>query len=175
MDELFLLPPCPVAMPRAYWLHPDKHILASQLILVHPNAKEFERVLDAIDNAGENEYDMEIMNKLYEHSALIIPHRSYGMLTAEFRGDNHAEYLGSDREQWDPAAAFNEAKFVHFSDWPVPKPWIGMPEDIRNEKQPPCRERDGVQQCIERELWNGLYHDFAERREVRLFFFNLPW
>ncbi|KAJ6101031.1 hypothetical protein N7499_000661 [Penicillium canescens] len=35
-DELFLLP-CPVALPRAYWLNPDDQVLSSQLLLIKPS------------------------------------------------------------------------------------------------------------------------------------------
>ncbi|PFH60217.1 hypothetical protein XA68_11313 [Ophiocordyceps unilateralis] len=168
MDELFLLPPCPVAMPRAYWLYPDKKMLSSQLMLVQPSQREFQRVMEKINSAKSNDYDMEIVNDLYQDSAMILPHRPYDLLTAEFRTDNHVNYLGSDREAWDPVAIYNEAKFVHFSDWPVPKPWISMSEQVRAEKQPKCHTKDGVEQCVERDFWNGFYDDFRRRREVSL-------
>lgn len=175
MDELFLLPPCPVAMPRAYWLlddEPPKKILSSQLILLQPSTAEFDRVHNRIHTAAENQYDMEIVNDLYLDSALVLPHRPYDMLTAEFRRRDHAGYLGSDTEKWDPVAAYNEAKFVHFSDWPVPKPWLSMEDEVRDEKQPECEERDGELYCTERTIWNNLYDDFAKQREVRHKYFQ---
>ncbi|KAL5590081.1 hypothetical protein FOVSG1_011948 [Fusarium oxysporum f. sp. vasinfectum] len=136
MDELFLLPSVPVAMPRAYWLYPDKEILSSQVILLEPSEIEFARILEKVDLASSNDYDMEIVNYLYRDSALVLPHRCYDMLTGEFRSDNHTKYLGSDVEPWDPAAAYNEAKLIHFSDWPLPKPWLHTPEDLRLKLQP---------------------------------------
>ncbi|KAI1453125.1 glycosyltransferase family 8 protein [Annulohypoxylon moriforme] len=166
MDELFLMPPCPVAMPRAYWLFPDNKILSSQLMLVQPSAVEFERILKKMESAGRNDYDMEIVNQLYIDSAMILPHRPYDLLTGEFRGDNHENYLGTDREEWDPVAIFNEAKFLHFSDWPVPKPWISMSDSMRQDKQPKCVEKNGQEDCSARELWNGFYNDFAQRRST---------
>ncbi|KAI1634001.1 glucose N-acetyltransferase [Biscogniauxia mediterranea] len=166
MDELFLVPPCPVAMPRAYWLFPDSKILSSQLMLVQPSEVEFDRIMKQVENAGHSDYDMEIVNQLYIDSAMILPHRPYDLLTGEFRGDDHKNYLGTDREEWDPVAIFNEAKFLHFSDWPVPKPWIPMSQDMREEKQPDCVTRDGQEDCSARELWNGFYDDFARRRST---------
>ncbi|KAH6842307.1 glycosyltransferase family 8 protein [Chaetomium sp. MPI-CAGE-AT-0009] len=141
MDELFLLPPCPVARPRAYWLHPENKILSSQVML--------------------------IVNYLYGDTALVLPHRPYDMISGEFREppDKHARYLGSADERWDPVAAFNEVKFVHFLDWPVPKPWMDI-EKTRWDKQPECFVReDGVASCEEREIWNTLYDEFRERRK----------
>lgn len=153
-------------MPRAYWLLP-KDVLSSQVLLIKPDVREFERVYAAIGSAGGKDYDMEIMNDLYKDSAMILPHRPYDMLTGEFRNmGDHSHYLGNDYEQWDPVVHFNEAKFLHFSDWPVPKPWIKMSDKQRNDKQPSCREDDGVEQCVQREMWNGFYSDFTERREV---------
>ncbi|KAI1872914.1 hypothetical protein JX265_004711 [Neoarthrinium moseri] len=164
MDELFLLPPCPVAMPRAYWLFPKDKILSSQLMLVQPSATEFDRVIKKMEKSGSNDYDMEIVNQLYIDQAMILPHRPYDLLTGEFRGDNHENYLGTDREEWDPVAIFNEAKFLHFSDWPVPKPWIQMSESVRKEKQPKCVVKGGQEDCSARDLWNGFYSDFTQRR-----------
>lgn len=167
MDELFLIPSCPVAMPRAYWLlrdDPPRRILSSQIMLLEPDTTEFERIMDKTNVAADNEYDMEIVNQLYLDSAFILPHRKYDLLTAEFRSETHELYLGSDREKWDPAAVIKEAKFVHFSDWPVPKPWLGMEDDMREDMQPKCS--DGSKDCPEQTIWNGLYNDFLKQRQV---------
>ncbi|RYO82064.1 hypothetical protein DL766_009181 [Monosporascus sp. MC13-8B] len=164
MDELFLLPPCPVAMPRAYWLFPENKILSSQLVLVQPSEVEFDRVMKTMENLSRNDYDMEILNELYIDQAMVLPHRPYDLLTGEFRRDSHEKYLGSDREDWDPTAVFNEAKFLHFSDWPVPKPWRPN-RAVRREHQPKCEIKDGEEDCRSRALWNGFYEDFAERRK----------
>ncbi|GAB1197596.1 hypothetical protein APSETT444_006894 [Aspergillus pseudonomiae] len=138
MDELFLLPPCPVAMPRAYWLNFDDRVLGSYFMLIQPSEFEFNRVMRAIKEASGSEYDMEIANKLYRDSALILLHRPYGLLTGEFRSNHHYAYLGNDIEVWDPDRAFREAKFLHFSDWLVSKPWIRTPEVTMQENQPVC-------------------------------------
>ncbi|KAI0815543.1 glucose N-acetyltransferase [Xylaria sp. FL0064] len=164
MDELFLMPPCPVAMPRAYWLFPDNKILSSQLMLVQPSAVEFDRIMKQVESSSRNDYDMEIVNQLYGDSAMILPHRPYDLLTGEFRADDHKNYLGTDREEFDPVAIFNEAKYLHFSDWPVPKPWISMSEGVRQDKQPKCVSKNGQEDCTARELWNGFYTDFNQRR-----------
>jgi hypothetical protein len=170
MDELFLLPPCPVALPRAYWLYPEKKILATHIMLLQPSKTEFERIMDAVNDATSSDYDMEIVNSLYQDSALILPHRPYGLLTREYirDPDDHVHYLGNDREEWDPVATFHEAKYLHFSDWPLPKPWLDMPEKALLEHQPRCHERkNGVESCAEREVWYGFHRDFTERRKVR--------
>ncbi|KAH6896691.1 nucleotide-diphospho-sugar transferase [Thelonectria olida] len=169
MDELFLLPPSPVAMPRAYWLldeSPPKTMLSSQVVLIQPDTVEFERIIHKIATTTENDYDMEIVNDLYRDSAMILPHRPYDMLTGEWRRTEHSHYLGSDREVWDPATVLSEAKFIHFSDWPVPKPWMFVPEDIKRANQPRCRMINGEESCLEQEIWNRFYTNFAEQRLV---------
>ncbi|EXK42929.1 hypothetical protein FOXG_01495 [Fusarium oxysporum f. sp. lycopersici 4287] len=166
MDELFLSPPAPVAMPRAYWLFPEKEILSSQVILIQPSEKEFARIMAKVDSASENDFDMEIVNYLYRESALVLPHRPYDLLTGEFRADNHKRYLGSDTEPWDPATVYNEAKLVHFSDWPLPKPWIETDEELRLQSQPNCTTlSDGAEDCAARIIWNSFYTDFKRKRK----------
>lgn len=162
MDELFLLPTSPVAMPRAYWL--DQPFLSSQLVIVEPSQTEWQRIDEAMhhDDSG---FDMDILNALYLKSSLIIPHRRYNLLSGEFRSDNHETYLGS-KETWHGREALEEAKFVHFSDFPVPKPWLQTSENVLEKHQPPCREINGTQDCSNREIWRWLYRDFSERRQV---------
>ncbi|KAL8980321.1 MAG: hypothetical protein Q9205_004559, partial [Flavoplaca limonia] len=122
MDELFLLPMVPLAMPRAYWLNASDRVMSSQLLLIQPSDFEYTRISKAIDSAGPNEYDMDIINNLYRDNALILPHRPYNLLTGEYRNTGqHTAYMGSEEEPFDPEAVLKEAKFLHFSDWPVPK------------------------------------------------------
>jgi alpha-N-acetylglucosamine transferase len=167
MDELFLMPSAPVAMPRAYWLYPDKEILSSQVVLIEPSDVEFARIMEKIDAASKDDYDMEIVNYLYRDSAIVIPHRRYDMVSGEFRGKNHTYYLGSDVEEWDPAAAYAEAKLIHFSDWPLPKPWLPSSDSERAHVQPDCvQAKDGGEEdCTARKIWNSLYTDFTKKRK----------
>lgn len=121
MDELFLLPSAPVAMPLAYWIDPKDRVFTSGLMLIQPSTTEFSRIMDEVSNAPSGVYDMEIMNKLYGDSALVIPHRPYTLLTGEFRSNNHEAYLGNTDEPWDAEETLKATKYLHFSDWPVPK------------------------------------------------------
>ena len=124
MDDLFLMPQAAVAMPRAYWLGFDERTLSSQIMLVEPSEHEFERVVKTTEAGGTGDYDMEVVNKLYKDKALILPHRPYDLLTGEFAAKpdaDHQNYLGDETEQWDPDAVLDEAKYLHFSDWPMPK------------------------------------------------------
>ena len=166
MDELFILPSAPVAMPRAYWL--DDGTLSSQLVLVEPSDFEFQRISAALEGRHNGDFDMEIVNDLYSDSCFIIPHRNYDLLTGEFRReqDDHAHYLGSKEEEWDPDEVMREAKFLHYSDWPYPKPWIWSSQAMTDQQKPECREVEGGKSdCRDQEKWLWFYSDFRERRE----------
>ena len=175
LDELFHLPPAIAAMPRSYWEAQEPHIkLSSQLMLATPSTHQFERCKTAIENAKPNEYDMELVNNLYRNNAMVLPYKVYDLYTREFRqGPDHADYLGNDDGAvWNPDDALNRARFLHFSDWPLPKPWIEPSPSLREENMPACFDKHGqplsgsdVKLCRERELWVGFYQDFKDRRE----------
>lgn len=170
LDELFLLPQTPIAMPRAYWYTSKPWPLTSLLMVLKPNLDEFERFKKLITGGGDDalvnahKFDMELVNDRFEDSALVLPHRPYALLSGEFRQQNHTAYLGSPDEVWDAEKVYKEAKLVHFSDWPLPKPWIMWPQEGLAEMQPDCGgSHDGT--CPERMIWKGLYEDFRRRRK----------
>ena len=178
MDELFTLPRTPVAMPRAYWLpQPNPNQLTSSVLLVEPSLREFQRIETAVSHAAERDFDMEILNQMYNRSAMVLPHRPYFLVTGEFRNNEtmgHEAYLGNDKEAWDGERVRKEAKYVHFSDWPMPKPWIEGPADFVTAQQPKCGlDGKGEGDCTTRGVWLELYKDFAARRKVRRFHFWL--
>jgi hypothetical protein len=65
--------------------------------------------------------------------------------------------------KWDAQRVLEEAKVVHFSDWPLPKPWVMWPLDGLQEIQPSCGGSHLA--CPERKVWKGLYDDFRKRRK----------
>ncbi|GCB20914.1 glucose N-acetyltransferase 1 [Aspergillus awamori] len=168
MDELFLLPPAPVAMPLAYWFYPKERVFTSGLMLIQPSTDEFNRLLEEIWDNSSEEYDMEIVNKLYGDDTLVIPHRPYMLLTGEFRAKNHEAYLGNTYESWDADKVLRAAKYLHFSDWPVPKPWVSATQHVIEQTQPACEVDPATGQpvdCHLREIWLGMYKEFMARRQ----------
>ncbi|KAI4620842.1 hypothetical protein J4E83_005204 [Alternaria metachromatica] len=154
-----------LAMPRAYWL--EQFFLSSQLIVIEPSEDSWQRVQSAMEHHEGHDYDMDILNKVFGASTSVIPHRRYDLLTGEFRHqiDQHEAYLGSPTERWNGRDAVKEAKFVHFSDWPLPKPWLNATEDQVARQQPSCRSlSEGELDCTDREMWLELRRDFSERR-----------
>ena len=60
-----------------------------------------------------------------------------------------------------------EAKYVHFSDDPLPKPWEHMSGKTMENMKPRCVGHPGENQdCRARDIWLELYRDFGERRKV---------
>ena len=177
MDELFLLPPSPVAMPKAYWFDDDRRkLFTTGVMLVQPSEHEFSRIMSAVEAARKEEYDMEIVNNLFGDSADVLPHRPYPLVSGEFRANSHEKYLrrpdsyGGDDvgEEWDATDVFNEAKFVHFSDWPVAKPWRYNSPRFKGLQEPKCEKMFQPADCSGQRIWNWLYEDFASRRKVRV-------
>ncbi|KAL8649343.1 MAG: hypothetical protein Q9226_005615 [Calogaya cf. arnoldii] len=187
MDELFFLPAAPVVLPRAYWLDPDHDVaFSSAIMLLQPSFSEYSRIADAVAHAGRQQFDMEIINTLYNNSAPTLPHRPYALLSRVFRWKNHTNYLGNPKDVWDPVAILKETKYLHFSEWPLPKvrnsihsavvikltsykPWIRPDPNLVKEHWPPCTTGDTATQtpdCSTRKVWLELYRDYRRRRNA---------
>lgn len=168
LDELFLTPPSRASLPRAYWLpRTQTPMLASHLMLITPSPSSFALIQSAIARAKLGTYDMEIVNRLYGHDCAVLPHRAYALLTGVFRGwGDHANYAG---ENWDVGQVVQEARYVHFSDDPRPKPWVEASEKEVEAVRPICDlGADGRLDCRGRDFWDWLYEDFRTRRMVSL-------
>ena len=168
IDELFLLPKTPIAMPRAYWADVKPWPLTSMLMVIKPNVQEFENFKKLIQAGGDDmlvkahRFDMQLVNERFEDYAMVLPHRPYALITGEFARQNHLAYMGDPDEKWDAEKIFTEAKLVHFSDWPLPPPWVMWDQKAVEEMQPDCGgSRKG---CVERIIWKQLYDDFRRRR-----------
>ena len=169
LDELFFVQSAPAVMPRAYWLSTPQ--MSSQIMLLTPSTEAFHKVQATMRRkAGYGFYDMEIMNYAFGRSCQVMPHQTYDLLTGEFRSLDHAAFLGSQsaygENAWDPDAVFREAKMIHFSDHPLPKPWVATDEQIRAAK-PTCSFYAEVgKECRAQEIWMDIYKTFREQRAV---------
>ncbi|TVY28497.1 Glucose N-acetyltransferase [Lachnellula hyalina] len=159
LDALFLTPPSRVSTPRAYWL--PTPMLASHIMLITPSAPGFSQIQTSISKAKLGIYDMEIVNALYGNDCVVLPHRKYALLSGEFRGWEHGRYGG----EWDVGEVIKEARYVHFSDDPRPKPWVEATEREIESVRPICDlGPDGHLDCRGRDFWDWLYEDFKTRR-----------
>lgn len=199
IDELFFLPlsrGSPIAMPRAYWkLDEPTHQgggpkLTSLLIVLEPTPNEAGTLWGLASGLSVNNtistspttslFDMELLNSQYSHTALTLPHRPYALVTGEFRRTsptNHTTYLGNTHESFSAASILAEAKLVHFSDWPLPKPWIMWPNNLMREIRPECEVDNNTPSergCENRKVWMELYDDFRRRRKEVCMLLSVP-
>ncbi|KAF1957651.1 nucleotide-diphospho-sugar transferase [Byssothecium circinans] len=165
MDELFFLPSATCAMARGYWLDPIQ--LTTVVVVAEPSTAEFARIQNFTTTHEDSGFDMDIIDKIYNTSALIIPHRRYMLLTGEFRWTEHANYLGNEYEVWNATKELAETRYVHWSEWPLPKPWVRPNEMLLETHQPKCKsvEGEGVD-CRDRDAYLWLRGDFTRRRLV---------
>ncbi|KAL6720372.1 hypothetical protein ACLMJK_002293 [Lecanora helva] len=168
MDGLFLAPRASAALVRAYWELPEERELASSFVLLEPSEVDFQQLAAAARSMAEQEEarDMNLLNRFYKDSAMVLSHREYGMMTEELRVDDHTNFLGNIVEPWDPHKVIKEASLVHFSDNPLPKPWIMWPHKLIGDIMPRCKLGDlGNDDCRNKKIWTELYDDFRKRRK----------
>ena len=56
-----------------------------------------------------------------------------------------------------------ETAYLHFSDWPLPKPWEPHAAKMMADLMPKCKS--GERDCADRRVWLWLYDDFRSRRK----------
>jgi hypothetical protein len=166
MDELFFLPPAPLAMPYVYWSEPAGWRLSNQIMVIQPSSTEFAKIENAMWNADKGETVVSLVNKLYNETLIQLPARPYHILTEEFRRRDreHEWYLGSSKERWDVKEILQETKLVHFFDTQIPKPWMAS-NTTWQKFTPRCfavayRSFD----CSSRNAWYRFYNDYQNRR-----------
>ncbi len=175
-------------------------IWGSHIMIIKPSKVYFDLLQQYSSSRQENEYDMEIINKVFDYKTcreksldkdlpipecLILPHSKYGVLTSEFVNINHKAYLANpedteiainsfknsktenyywDNSNFDSTLIRSKLKHIHFSDWPIPKPWkvmTGLGYDI-----PICYKNKGIKtnkklkDCEGVAIWNDFYTTF---------------
>lgn len=166
LDELFFVPPAAAVMPRAYWL--STPTMSSHIMVLTPSTDAFQRVEDIMKRrAGKGFYDMEIMNALFGGTCEVIPHEPYALLSGEFRSADHANFFNSKSGRvWNPRDVLKQAKMVHFSDSPLPKPWVATDEKIFAAKPDCSFDAEQGEECRGQQIWLDIYKRFREKRNV---------
>lgn len=186
-----------------------KNFFASHVMVIRPSAKIYERLLKYVNNPwywsllyrnlilATDDYDMEIINKFIDddlHNGIlkfgIIDHRIYGVLTGEFRQDDHPKFIADPQYlplighlktgNWDPLQVSTKLKLVHFSDEPIPKPWL-MENNYQHyntfkiycgrninytkfNREFPINKPRLTDDCVSVELWAWFRSKFRETR-----------
>lgn len=56
-------------------------------------------------------------------NVIALPHKTYGLLSNEFRSTIHTCYSEDGGDDWDAIEAIETARVVHYADDPIPPPW----------------------------------------------------
>ncbi|CZS93135.1 related to glucose N-acetyltransferase 1-A [Rhynchosporium graminicola] len=170
LDAVFLIPKAVLAMPWVYWGELKGWAFSNQVMLIIPSMSGFAKMEGEIKRSSTNpdQYDLSIVEKLYKSHTLKLPQRPFHLTTGEFRRQDHSKYLGSGSAQkWDPEVALQNSKMLHFSDWPIPRPWDGAAQTMLNRYMPKCLKSEwfGATNCKDRMLWMQLYAEYAAKRK----------
>ncbi len=167
LDELFFLPPAPIAMPYVYWSKPAGWRLSNQIMVIQPSSADFSDIEKIVKSANPDETDMGIVYKLYNKTLMRLPQRPYHILSEEFRlkDTEHNRYLGTSQESWDASEILRQTKLVHFFDPPIPEPWIASITTW--EKYTPRCVATAYRNfnCDNRDAWVRFYKDYDNRRK----------
>lgn len=180
---------------------------ASHVIVLKPNKGIFQKLLNYVYNPWwwvitqrsklrkSNDFDMEVLNKFIDdnlHSGGfrfgVIDHRIYGVLTGEFKEQWHSKFLCDpellpfinhrSNDGWNAFEVLEKIKLIHFSDEPIPKPWIAQDNlahyntfkiycqsgDMQKYHQTyPVNKPRLVEDCDSVEIWNWIRQQFEVR------------
>jgi hypothetical protein len=170
MDELFFLPPAPLALPYVYWPNDgkrgDRWHFSDQLMVIQPSSTEFTYVQGTVQNITSQESDLELIVQLYGDSVIKLPQRPYHLLTEEFRHkySQHEKYLGTSKERWDVDIILRETKLVHFFEPAMPKPWMASNTTIAKHIPKCVSGISWKSDCGSAMAWYGFYTTYLNRR-----------
>ena len=193
LDHLFTAPDADMLLPEAYYVPNTERVLSSAIMVVKPGEELFQHAIALARNATSSDYDMEIINQLamseeYKRSTGILPWKRYLILTGIFRDPTSYFYttakpVRSENEilsvtefnehgTWSARKVYDEAYYIHFSDWPIPKPWVddkgvqvGMHgPKCRDPLLDPAKKADG--DCEEVQVWREIYRAFRDEMSV---------
>jgi len=192
MDELFLFPRSPIALPHIY-TGSDSWSYSTQIMLLTPSTTTFNALDHLLNSANESTTDFSLLTQIFPLPKITrIAQRPYLLLSSSFRDQStqHKEYLAPFKghfpgTEWDPDYMLRSVKFLSFSEnsfgsYPVnsqdgavkttekfPGPWKKARQDLVNKYMPDCVKSEwfGNSECSDRRVWLSLYRTFAERRE----------
>ncbi|QHS76400.1 glucose N-acetyltransferase [Saccharomyces paradoxus] len=118
------------------------------------------------------------VRKLFKPEVLVLPFARYGLLTGSLRNPQHYSmiyndvlgYKTLDKNGDDIPAGLNGtvaySKYIHFSDYPLAKPWNypSMKEFECTVKEEKAKDPELEHQACD--LWNSVYASYIQSREI---------
>lgn len=118
------------------------------------------------------------MKSKFQPEVLVLPFGRYGLLTGSIKNEQHHNMMLNDvlgykrldesgqQIEKDLSDIVKDSKYIHFSDYPIAKPWnyasITAFECKVNPKHSKNVEKD-TEQCA---LWNSVYSTYLETRSI---------
>lgn len=159
LDHLFALPSISqIATPRAYWL--KQPYLNSAFLVLTPNKAIMGLLVQTALQQGT--FDMDALTYVYNHTSLVLPNH-YAVLSKDFRtaGSSNPDFYGGLPTAWHARDVYEQAFYIHVSEWPLPKPWLPDFDkyiDESSSSYPACPSSG----CVGRDIWARFHHMFLD-------------
>lgn len=118
------------------------------------------------------------VRKLFKPEVLVLPFAKYGLLTGSLKNPKHYSMISNDvlgyknlNENGDEITrnlndAVTYSKYMHFSDYPIGKPWV-----YQSIKDIECNVEKEKSRGLELEpqacnVWNSVYESYMQTREI---------
>ncbi|CAB4252653.1 similar to Saccharomyces cerevisiae YOR320C GNT1 N-acetylglucosaminyltransferase capable of modification of N-linked glycans in the Golgi apparatus [Maudiozyma barnettii] len=118
------------------------------------------------------------MKSRFQPEVLVLPFARYGLLTGSIKNRQHHDLITNDilgykrldesgqQLETDVHTSIDDSKYIHFSDYPIGKPWnyasISEFECKVDEKHSKNIEQD-TEAC---DLWNSVYTTYLDNRKI---------
>lgn len=138
LDDLFELSMTSFLAATAYWI--DSTCLSSTLMLIEPSISQWGSVQQLLANPSPQQYDMDIVNKLFQHQLMRLSGR-YVTLNSHWEDWNYPPWYKSMAPMVGSSIPVSEkymtdlyinTKVVHFT--AVGKPWMYDVNTVRRMK-----------------------------------------
>lgn len=138
LDHVFNLPAVDVASPRAYWQDSNGVAITSAFLLVSLSDRLWDKMSASLETIGSDIYDMDLVNKLFNRTLLILP-GDYATLNSHWETN--------DIPVWWQGTVPKEVYT-----WQRP---AAPPEKPSEIQEPPPPQQPPSQQLSQNSNWNG--------------------
>lgn len=144
-----------LAVPRAYYT--ESNGVSSAFMVIRPSEKLARLAREITRERSVGDYDMEVINQMVQREDVVsleLPYSKYLLLTGIFR--DHTQF--DKTSEWDARKVIEQASYIHFSDSPIPKPWVDDRGAQLRQHGPRCQGTD----CENVVVWKEVYRQFRD-------------